>query len=70
MRYCLVVYLSKYPHSNISGGTLTIGSNDPFDNLPESIIMDREVQFAVKMMKELNNILKIDTKLSIDYYHK
>jgi len=27
--------------------------------LPENIILDREIQFAVKMMKELNNLLEI-----------
>ena len=37
-------------------------------SLPESIIIDREVQFAVGMMKELNQILGIDTRLSTVYY--
>jgi len=36
--------------------------------LPESIISDRGVQFAVGMMKELNNLLGIQTKLSTAYY--
>jgi len=36
--------------------------------LPESIITDRRAQFAVGMMRELNQILGIDTKLSIAYY--
>ena len=36
--------------------------------LPESIITDRRAQFAVGMMGELNQILGIDTKLSIAYY--
>jgi len=36
--------------------------------LPESIIMDRGAQFAVGMMKELNNILGIDIKLSTAYH--
>jgi len=36
--------------------------------LPESIISDRGVQFAVGMMKELNNLLGIQTKLLIAYY--
>jgi len=36
--------------------------------LPESIISDRGVQFAVEMMKELNNLLGIQTKLSTAYY--
>jgi len=35
--------------------------------LPESIIIDRGVQFAARMI-ELNQILGIDTKLSIAYY--
>ena len=37
-------------------------------SLPESIIIDRGVQFAVGMMKELNQILGIDTRLSTVYY--
>ena len=36
--------------------------------LPESIVSDRGVQFAAEMMKELNNLLGIQTKLSIAYY--
>jgi len=36
--------------------------------LPESIISDRRVQFTVGMMKELNNLLGIQTKLSTAYH--
>jgi len=36
--------------------------------LPESIIMDRGAQFAIGIMKELNQMLGIDTKLSMAYY--
>jgi len=36
--------------------------------LPESIISDRGVQLTVGMMKELNNLLGIQTKLSMAYY--
>ena len=36
--------------------------------LPESIIMDRRVQFAAGMMKKLNQMLGIDTKLSTAYH--
>jgi len=36
--------------------------------LPESIISDREVQFAAGMMRELNNLLEIQTKLLIAYH--
>jgi len=36
--------------------------------LPESIISDRGVQFAVGMIKELNNLLGIQTKLSMAYH--
>ena len=37
-------------------------------SLPESIITNKEVQFVVEIMKELNNILEIDIKLLIVYY--
>ena len=36
--------------------------------LPESIIMDRGAQFVAGMMKELNQMLGIDTKLSTAYH--
>jgi len=36
--------------------------------LPESIISDRGVQFVVGMIKELKNLLGIQTKLSTAYH--
>jgi len=36
--------------------------------LPENIILDKGVQFAVEMIKELNNLLGIQTKLSTAYH--
>jgi len=36
--------------------------------LPESIIMDRGAQFVAGMMKELNQMLEINTKLSTAYH--
>jgi len=36
--------------------------------LPESIISDKGVQFVVGMMKELNNLLEIQTELSTAYH--
>jgi len=36
--------------------------------LPESIVSDREVQFVAGMIKELNNLLGIQTKLSTAYH--
>jgi len=36
--------------------------------LPESIISDKGVQFVAGMMKELNNLLGIQTKLSMAYH--
>jgi len=36
--------------------------------LPESIITDRGAQFAAEMMRELNQMLGIDTKLSTAYH--
>jgi len=36
--------------------------------LPESIISDRGVQFVAGMIKELNELLGIQTKLSMAYY--
>jgi len=36
--------------------------------LLESIVSDREPQFMAEMMKELNNILGIETKLSMSFH--
>jgi len=36
--------------------------------LPESIITDRGAQFIAGMIKELNHMLEIDTKLSMAYH--
>jgi len=36
--------------------------------LPKSIILDRGPQFAVGLMKELNKILEIESKISIVFY--
>ena len=36
--------------------------------MPKSIIMDRKAQFVAEMIKELNSILEINTKLLIAYY--
>ena len=36
--------------------------------LPESVISDRGLQFAVGLTKELNKMLEIKTKLSIAYH--
>ena len=36
--------------------------------LLKSIVLDRELQFAVEMIKKLNNILDIETRLSMLFY--
>jgi len=36
--------------------------------LPESIISDRGAQFAANLMKELNQILEIETRLSTAFH--
>ena len=36
--------------------------------LPKSIVLDRGVQFTVRMMKELNNLLDIQMKFSMAYH--
>jgi len=36
--------------------------------LPESVVLDRELQFAVDLTKELNQMLEIETKLSTAFH--
>jgi len=36
--------------------------------LLESVILDRGLQFAIELTKELNKILEIETKLSTAFY--
>jgi len=36
--------------------------------LPKSIILDREIQFVANLMKELNQMLKIEIKLSTVFH--
>jgi len=36
--------------------------------LPESVVSDRRPQFAVELMKELNRMLGIETKLSTAFH--
>ena len=36
--------------------------------LPESVILDRKLQFAVELMKKLNKMLGIETKLLTLFY--
>jgi len=38
------------------------------NRLPESIVSDRRLLFAAEMMKELNRMLGIETKLPISYH--
>jgi len=36
--------------------------------LPKSVILDRRPQFVTGLIKELNKMLEIETKLSMTYY--
>ena len=74
----LVVYnrLSKMTHFVVTiEGTLAEGLARLFkDNmwklhrLPESVVSDRGPQFVAELIKELNQILEIETKLSIAFH--
>jgi len=39
-----------------------------FHRLPESMVSDRKLQFAAKIIKKLNKTLGIETKLSITFH--
>ena len=68
--------LSKMMHFvATTEGTLAEGLARLFRNniwklhgLPESIVLDREPQFAVEMTKKLNRILEIKMRLSMSYH--
>jgi len=68
--------LSKMMHFvATTEGTLAEGLARSFrDNiwklhgLPESIVLDRELQFAAEITKELNRILEIKMRLSMSYH--
>jgi len=68
--------LSKITHFvAITEGTSVKGLMRLFRNnmwklhgLPESIVLDRRLQFAAEIMKELNSMLGIETKLSTSFY--
>jgi len=36
--------------------------------LPESMILDKELQFAIELTKELKKMLEIETKLLTSFY--
>ena len=44
------------------------GNIQKLHRLPESIVSDRELQFAAEIMKKLNRMLGIETKLSMLYH--
>jgi len=74
----LVVYnrLSKIAHFvATTEGTLVEGLARLFRNnmwklhrLPESVVLDRGPQFAAELMKELNKMLGIETRLLTVFY--
>ena len=55
----------KHQQKNLLGYSRITSGNY---SLLESIILNREVQFVVGMMKKLNELLEIQTKLLIVYY--
>ena len=68
--------LSKMTHFvATTKGTLAKGLARLFRNniwklygLPESVVSDREPQFAAELMKELNQMLGIETRLSMAFH--
>ena len=74
----LVVYdrFSKISHFVVTTGkTMAEGLAKLFRNyvwklheFPESVILDRGLQFAAGLMKELNKMLGIEIKLSMAYH--
>ena len=62
-------FVSTTERTSVEGVTRLFQDNVwKLHGLPESIIIDREAQFVAGMMKKLNQMLGIDTKLSTAYY--
>jgi len=38
--------------------------------LPESVVLDRGLQFVAEMTKKLNSMLEIETKLSTSFHYQ
>ena len=69
-RLMKIVYFVSTTEKTLAEGVVRLFQNNiqKLHGLPESIIMDRGAQFAAGMIKELNNILGINTKLLIAYH--
>ena len=69
-RFSKIVYFIATTEKTLAEGLARLFKDhiQKLHRLPESIILDRGVQFAAGMMKELNELLEIQTKLSIAYY--
>ena len=65
-----IVYFVPTTEKTLMEGMARLFRDDVWKlhGLPESIIMDRGAQFVAGMIKELNQILEINTKLSTAYY--
>ena len=65
----MVHFMSTMEKTSVEGIARLFQNNIwKLHGLPESIITDRGVQFAAEMMKELNQMLGIDTKLLMAYH--
>ena len=64
-QYTLQLLQKKYQQKNLLDCSEIISGSS---RLPESIILNRGVQFVAGMMKELNKLLGIQTKLFIAYH--
>jgi len=69
-RMTKMVYFVPTMKRTLAEGVARLFQNNVWKlhGLSESIIMDKGAQFAAEIMKELNRMLEIDTKLSMAYH--
>jgi len=69
-RFTKIAYFMPTTEKTMAEGLAKIFRDNMWwlHRLPESIILDRGPQFATGVMKELNKLLEINTKLSTAFY--
>ena len=65
-----ITYFVAATEETLAKGLVRLFRNNvqKLHRLPESVISDKEPQFVVELTRELNKMLRIETKLFISFY--